>query len=41
MYSIIDKLIFPAPKAGYDHASLAGKLIYVPRHEDFRTYESR
>ena len=37
MYSIVDSLIFPAPKPSYTHESLAGKLIYVPKCKQLRS----
>lgn len=33
MYSLIDKLIFPAPFPSYDIKSLEGKLIFIPKFE--------
>ena len=33
MYSLIDKLIFPAPFPSYDYKSLEGKLIFIPKFE--------
>jgi len=37
MYSIIDNLIFPSPKPSYSQESLAGKLIYVPKFENYKS----
>lgn len=31
MYSLVDKLIFPAPRSGYTSESLQGHLIYIPK----------
>lgn len=33
MYSLIDKLIFPAPFPSYDYKSLQGKLIFIPKYD--------
>ena len=34
MYSLIDGLIFPAPKPSYTMESLKDKIVYVPKFED-------
>ena len=39
MYSLIDGLIFPAPKPSYTTDTLKEKLIFVPRYKDFYTLE--
>lgn len=36
MYSIIDNLIFPAPKSSYDYESLKGRIIFVPKFETYK-----
>ena len=35
MYSLVDKLVFPAPKSGYSSESLKGRLIYIPKFKDY------
>ena len=35
MYSLVDKLIFPAPKPAYSSESLKGRLIYIPKFKDY------
>lgn len=37
MYSIIDNLIFPSPKPSYTLESLRGKLIYVPKFDNYKS----
>ena len=31
MHSLIDNLIFPAPKASYTPENIGGRLLYVPK----------
>ena len=31
MHSLIDNLIFPAPKASYSKDNIAGRLIFIPK----------
>ena len=35
MHSFVDNLIFPAPKAAYSAESLRGKLIFIPKFDDY------
>jgi hypothetical protein len=35
MYSLIDNLIFPAPKPGYSAESMSTELIYIPKFNDY------
>ena len=35
---MIDNLIFPAPRAGYNESSYPEKLIYIPKHKDYHFY---
>lgn len=39
MYSLIDGLIFPAPKPSYTTESMKGKIIFIPKFRDFFTIE--
>jgi predicted HAD superfamily hydrolase len=41
MYKIIDNLIFPAPKAGYNESSYPEKLIYIPKHSDYFVFKQK
>lgn len=36
MYSLIDNLIFPAPKSSYDYQSLKGRIIFIPKFETYK-----
>ena len=41
MYKIIDNLIFPAPKAGYNESSYPEKLIYIPKQSDYFVFKQK
>ena len=41
MYKLIDNLIFPAPKAGYNESSYPEKLIYIPKQSDYLLFKQK
>ena len=38
MYSLIDNLVFPAPKPTYTHEELKDQIIYIPKFRDYNTH---